>query len=90
MTRVEAASSNPQLLAAAFSGNAGARTLVLLNRSAAAQRVSVTWPGGAFRYMEVVSPQQENTVEPAARGEVTVPGGAIVTLTDVPLGQAAG
>jgi hypothetical protein len=40
--------------------------------------------------MEVVSPQQENAVEPAARGEVTVPGGAIVTLTDVPLGQAAG
>jgi hypothetical protein len=89
MTRVGAASSNPQLLAAAFSGNAGARTLVLLNRSAAAQRVSVTWPGGAFRYMEVVSPQQENAVEPAARGEVTVPGGAIVTLTNVPLGQAA-
>jgi hypothetical protein len=89
MTRVEAASSNPQLLAAAFSGNAGARTLVLLNRSAAAQRVSVTWPGGAFRYMEVVSPQQENAVEPAARGEVTVPPGAIVTLTNVPLGEVA-
>jgi hypothetical protein len=89
MTRVQAASSNPQLVATAFSGNAGARTLVLLNRSAVAQRVTVTWPGGAFRYMEVVSPQQENAVEAAAAGEVVVPGGAIVTLTNVPLGQAA-
>jgi hypothetical protein len=40
--------------------------------------------------MEVVSPQQENAVEPIAPGEVTVPPGAIVTLTNVELGQAAG
>jgi hypothetical protein len=90
MTRVQAASSNPQLLATAFSGNAGARTLVMLNRSATPQRVSVTWPGEPFRYMEVVSPQQENAIEPIAPGEVTVPPGAIVTLTNVELGQAAG
>jgi hypothetical protein len=89
MIRVQAASSSPQLLATAFSGNAGARTLVMLNRSAVAQRVTVTWPGEAFRYMEVVSPQQENAVEPAAAGEVTVPPGAIVTLTNVELGQVA-
>jgi hypothetical protein len=87
MTRVQAVSSNPRLLATAFSGNAGARTLVMLNRSAASQRVSVTWPGEPFRYREVVSPQQENAVEPAAPGEVTVPPGAIVTLTNVELGQ---
>ena len=86
MTRVQAASSNPQLLATAFSGNAGARTLVMLNRSAAAQRVTVTWPGAPFRYREVVSPQQENAVEPmAATGEVAVPPGTIVTLTNVEL-----
>ena len=89
MTRVQAASSNPQLLATAFSGNSGVRTLVMLNRSAAAQRVTVTWPGGAFRYMEVASPERENSVEPAAAGEVTVPPGAIVTLTTVELGQAS-
>jgi hypothetical protein len=85
MTRVQAASSNPQLLATAFSGKAAARTLVMLNRSAAAQKVSVTWPGGAFRSMEVVSPQQENAVAPMPPGEVTVPPGAIVTLTNVEL-----
>jgi hypothetical protein len=39
--------------------------------------------------MEVASPQQENSVEPIAPGEITVPPGAIVTLTNVPLGQAA-
>ena len=89
MTRLQAASSSPQLLATAFSGNAGTRTLVMMNRSTAALRVSVTWPGEPFRYREVVSPQQENTVEPPAPGEVTVPPGAIVTLTNVPLGQAA-
>ena len=87
MTRVQAASSNPGLLATAFSGNAGARTLVLLNRSMATQRVTVTWSGEPFRYREVVSPQQENAVEPATSGEVTVPPGAIVTLTNVELGQ---
>jgi hypothetical protein len=85
MTRVQAASSNPQLLATAFSGNAGVRTLVMLNRSATAQRVTVTWPGAPFRYREVVSPQQENAVEPVTRGEVAVPPGAIVTLTNVEL-----
>jgi hypothetical protein len=36
--------------------------------------------------MEVASPQQENAVEPMASGEVTVPPGAIVTLTNVELG----
>jgi hypothetical protein len=90
MTRVQAASSSPQLLATAFSGNAGARTLVMMNRSTAAQRVSVTWPGEPFRYREVVSPQQENTVKAMTAGEVTVAPGAIVTLTNVPLGQVAG
>jgi hypothetical protein len=95
MTRVQAASSNQHLLATAFSGNGGARTLVMLNRSAAPQRVSVTWPGEPFRYMEVASPQQENAVEPVPPGEagaaeVIVPPGAIVTLTNVQLGQVAG
>jgi hypothetical protein len=89
MTRVQAASSSQQLLATAFSGSGGARTLVMLNRSAAPQRASVTWPGEPFRYMEVVSPQQENAVEPVAPGEVTVPPGAIVTLTNVELGGAS-
>jgi hypothetical protein len=89
MTRVQAASSNQQLLATAFSGNAGPRTLVMLNRSTAAQRVSVTWPGEPFRYMEVVSQQQENAVEAMSAGEVTVPPGAIVTLTNVELGRTS-
>jgi hypothetical protein len=39
--------------------------------------------------MEVASPRQENAVEAVAAGEVTVPPGAIVTLTNVELGQVS-
>jgi hypothetical protein len=93
MTRVKAASSNPNLLATAFSGAAGQRTLILLNRSGVAQRVAVAWPGVKFRYLETASPLQENSVEPSPRPagaslEVLVAPGAIVTLTTVELGKA--
>jgi len=49
----------------------------------------VTWRGEPFRHMEVVSPQQENAVQPVAAGQVTVPPGAIITLTNVELGQVS-
>ena len=93
MQRVQAASSNPHLLATAFSGAAGARTLILMNRSAVAQKVAVKWPGARFRYLETASPRQENLVAPSpqtAGGNlaVLVEPGAIVTLTNVELGKA--
>ena len=87
MKRLKAASSNPHLLVTAFAGSAS-KTLILLNRSTAAQKVKVEWPGAAFRFMETASSQHENTVEPAPR-EVTVAPGAIVTLTNVELGRPA-
>jgi len=92
MQRVKAASSNTHVLATAFSGAGGERTLILLNRSAVAQKVEVKWPGAGFRYLETASPRQENAVEPspapAAAGlEVLVAPGAIVTLTNVELGK---
>jgi len=89
MQRVNAASSNPNVLATAFSGAGGERTLVLLNRSGVAQKVDVKWPGAAFRYLETASPQQENSVQPAGASlQVLVAPGAIVTLTNVELGKA--
>ena len=93
MERVKAASSNAHLLATAFRGAGGERTLILLNRSAVAQKVTVRWQGAAFRYLETASPRQENSVEPSpppAGGslEVVVAPGAIVTLSNVELGQA--
>ena len=95
MIRVRADSSNPHVLATAFTGGRDDRTLVLLNRSTAPQKVTVTWPGAPFRYQEVASPQQQNAVEPppSPQGdtvEVTVPPGAIVTLTTVDLGKLPG
>jgi hypothetical protein len=88
MTRVKAASSNPDLLGTAFRGARGETTLILLNRSTVAQKVAVKWRGAAFRYLETTSPRQENSVELAGAGTVTVAPGAIVTLTNVELGQA--
>jgi hypothetical protein len=89
MLRVRAASSNANLLATAFRGAGGEKTLILLNRSVAAQKVQVKWRGASFRYLETASPRQENSVEPAGAGrEVLVAPGAIVTLTNVELGKA--
>jgi hypothetical protein len=88
MERVKAASSNPNLLATAFRGANGERTLILLNRSTAAQKVDVRWPGAEFRYLETSSPREENCVKPAAASLEVAPG-AIVTLTNVELGQPA-
>jgi len=93
MRRVKAASSNAHLLATAFSGANGERTLVLLNRSAVSQKVAVKWRGAQFRYLETASAMEENSVEPGPRPagaslEVLVAPGAIVTLTNVELGKA--
>lgn len=86
MVRVEAAASTGDLLATAFVGGAGARTLVLLNRGLAPRRVTVVWPGKPFRYMETASPREENTVR-SAPAAVLVEPGAIVTLSNVELGR---
>jgi hypothetical protein len=93
MRRVGAASSNPLLLATAFRGAHDGRTLILLNRSALAQKVAVKWPGARFRYLETASPRAENSVAPCPQPadgnlEVWVDPGAIVTLTNVELGRA--
>ncbi len=92
MRRVKAASSNPHLLVTAFSGAGGERTLILLNRSGVAQNVDVKWPEARFRYLETASPRQENSVEPSPRPagaslQALVAPGAIVTLTNVELGN---
>ena len=78
----------------AFTGNPDQHTLIVLNRSTVRQRISLTWPGAGFHYLETASPQLENAVQPApdAKGnvwEVTVEPGAIVTLTGVELGVVA-
>jgi Glycosyl hydrolase family 30 beta sandwich domain len=93
MKRVKAASSNPQILVTAFRGEDGERTLILLNRSSVAQKVTVKWPGASFKYLETADPRQENSVEPSPVGaslEVPLAPGSIVTLTNVELGKVTG
>lgn len=95
MTRVETSSSNDSLLAVAFVGPSGARTIVLLNRSLLPQQTTVAWPGKPFRYLEMVDAHEENSVRPAPEGradgsvELTIEPGAIATLSNVELGRLA-
>lgn len=87
MRRVGAQSSNPNLLATAFLGSAGERTLILLNRTPYAQKLDVTWPGAKFRYLETADCLHQNSVEPYIQSALTIAPGAIVTLTNVELGK---
>jgi hypothetical protein len=100
MVRIEATADVEDLLVSAFSGEGGAATIVLLNRSTKPRRVRVLWPGVTFAQMEIVDPYHENEIQPLgdapARksfglltegGEMTIEPGAIVTLTNVVLGK---
>jgi O-glycosyl hydrolase len=88
MVRLEAQASNPDVLASAFVGNQGARTLILLNRSVTPQRIQIDWKGKPFRFLEWVSPYAENTVTPAPSSvQIVVPPGAIATLATEELGR---
>jgi len=91
MVRVEAASSNPDLLVTAFAGARGAKTMIALNRSLKAQRVRIAWPDASFQFRELTDPYHGNTVVEnsgvASDGsiEITVEPGAIATLSNIPL-----
>jgi O-glycosyl hydrolase len=90
MVRVEAESSSPDLMVTAFTGAAGDRTLIALNRSLHAQRARIAWPGAAFQAAELTDPYHQNSLvaQPALQDgslEITVQPGAIITLSTVPL-----
>lgn len=85
MVRVESGSSASDLLATAYEGNGGARTVILINRSTTPQRVRIKWPGDAFTAAEVVSQYHENKVLRSLPGSVIVQPGELITLTNVPI-----
>lgn len=88
MTRVEAVSSSGDLLASAFEGPEGRRTVVLLNRSNQPIAATIAWPGGRLAQMEVADPYWPNAIRPApAAGPLRIEPGSIVTVTSTPLGQ---
>jgi len=87
MVRVGAEAAGDGLLATAYEGAGGLRTVVLINRGAGPLAVSVDWPGARFRWSERVSPYHENTVAAAAPGAVQIAPGEMVTLSNVELGN---
>jgi hypothetical protein len=96
MSKISPRAFSGALLAApaamAFTGVGGKKTLILMNRPSVAQKVEVKWQGAAFRYLETAGQKQENSVERYAQStsgslNVLVAPGAIVTLTNVELGQ---
>jgi hypothetical protein len=80
MRRVDASSSNPDLLTAAFDGD-GRSSLVVLNRSTEPQRLGVEWEGKHWAEIERTSQTMENAVSSKVPVDVIVQPGEIVTLS---------
>jgi O-glycosyl hydrolase len=90
MVRLEAESSNLDLMVTAYAGSNGARTLIALNRSLKTQRMTITWPAANFRFAELTDPYRqnvlvENPVPQNGNLDIIVQPGSIVTLSTVPL-----
>jgi O-glycosyl hydrolase len=91
MIRVEAQSNDPDLLVSAFTGADGKKTVILANRSTAPRTVRLAWPDAAFTEAEMVDPYRANKIEgrgeESLKGPFVLPPGAILTLSNVPLGR---
>jgi O-glycosyl hydrolase len=93
MIRIGAETNANDLLVSAFAGKGGAGTVVILNRSTKPRRLHVLWPTVKFTALELVDPYHENEIRdvPVQRTdnatELTIAPGALVTLTNVPLGS---
>ncbi len=91
MVRVDARSSDPDVLASAYVGPGGKKTLILLNRSTAHRNVKLQWADAEFTDVELVDPYHAN--ESIAEERKVSPGsfaldpGSILTLTNVPRGR---
>ncbi|UCD27692.1 MAG: hypothetical protein JSV03_11340 [Planctomycetota bacterium] len=86
MVRVDASSSDPNLLSVAFAGDNNALTVIMINRSTAVQRVSLKGIKTKFNYCEYVDQYNENSLQQEPSGStIAVRPGQIVTLSTVPL-----
>jgi O-glycosyl hydrolase len=82
MHRVDAVSSDPGLLATAFTGSDGAATIVMLNRSTEPVRVMLHDATTAWAQIERTSPYLEN-VDSAVPSQIVIRPGEIVTLSTI-------
>jgi len=80
MFRIDASSSNPDLLVTAYEGSEKARTLIATNRGITPQSLTVNWPGTTWNEMERVSQYAENAREPVP-SQIVIQPGEIVTLS---------
>jgi hypothetical protein len=91
MRRIEAKSSDADLLVSAFSGDKGEMTIVALNRSASPFELETPDSVPALPFVEIADPYHENEVlsvsRSSERGRITIEPGSIVTLSNVPLTQ---
>ena len=86
MVRLDVSSNDPDLLAAAFRADGGAKTFIFLNRSTQPKEVSL--PDSAHDSIDTVehaSLYRENSIDPAPRNLALVEPGEIVTITTTPL-----
>lgn len=87
MQRVDADSSNPDVLASAYRDSDGQATVILLNRSNAQQHIHLQWDGIKWRELERTSPYLQNEVSQVPKDIVIEPG-EIVALSTLQAGPA--
>jgi hypothetical protein len=87
MHRVEASASSPDLLVTAFRDEKGDATLVVLNRSEAAQRLNVQWNGVQWREMERTSSYLHNA-DSDVPAQLAIQPGEILTLSTIRVPQS--
>jgi O-glycosyl hydrolase len=84
MVRVDASSSNADLLVTAYEGSESKRTLIATNRGTTPQTLTLNWPGTTWSEMERVSQYAENLRE-AVPAKILIQPGEIITLSTVAL-----
>jgi hypothetical protein len=84
MVRVDASSSNPDLMVSAYEGSEKTRTVIATNRGITPQSLTVNWPGTTWNEMERVSQYSENNREPIP-AKIVIQPGEIVTLSTLVL-----
>jgi hypothetical protein len=88
MNRVEASSSDADLLTAAFTD--GRRSsVIVLNRSTEARALNVQWAAQHWTQIEHTNQRQENVVSNSLPGQLIVQPGEILTLSNFSVDAAA-
>lgn len=86
MRRVEVTTADPDLLATAFRDQNNA-TLVVLNRSTVAKRLSIHWNGIEWRELEKTSLYQQNADSATIPSQIVIQPGEILTLSTLQIHQ---